>query len=104
MSSRISTHTENTFKRCLPSVSVVILDVTFKPHRATDQACIATRDCIAQRGPLGERGQDRRLELDRCRKLHVERGLLLLRSLRRLRLISLSGQGTMGNTFGNQDP
>ena len=94
---------KTSFKRCRQSVSVAILDVTFKPHRAHDQACIATRDCLAQRGPLRERGQDRRLELDRCRKLHVERGLLLRRSLWRLRLVSLGGQGTMGNTFGNQD-
>ena len=87
-------------KRCCLSVSVIILDVTFKHHRAHDQARIATRDCLAQRGP--ERCQDRRLELGRCRKLHAECGLLLRRSLWRLRLVSLSGLGTLGNTCGNQ--
>ena len=89
--------------RCCLSVSVVIFDVTFKHHCAHDQARIATRDCLAQRGPLRERCQDRRLELGRCRKLHVECGLLLRRSLWRLRLVSLSGLGTLGNTCGNQD-
>ena len=32
---------KTSLKRCCQSVSVVILDVTFKPHRAHDQACIA---------------------------------------------------------------
>ena len=95
---------KTSFKRCCQIVSVVILDATFKPHRAHDQACIATRDRLAQRGPLRERGQDRRLELDRCRKLHVERRLLLRRSLWHLRLVSLSGQGTSGHTYGIQMP
>ena len=41
MPSRNATHTKKSFKRCCQSVSVVVLDATFKPHRAHDQACIA---------------------------------------------------------------
>ena len=85
---------------CCQSLSVVTLDATFKPHRAHDQAYISPPVIVLHSAAL----QDRQRELDRCRKLHVERALFLRRSLCRLWLVSLSGQAASGNTFGIKMP
>ena len=101
MLSRNATHTENIIQALL-SKCIGCNSRRHVQSTSCTRPSLHRHPCLAQRGLLRERGQHRGLELDRCRKLHVERGLFFRRSSR-LRLVSLCGEGAMGNTLGNQD-